>query len=256
MPPKSKKLDIDKIQVPLIGLAEEYDSLSSSPHTHALGQLYYCVRGTIKVQIASGLWLVSPQRAVWIPQGITHHSSSKYPVGLRILYINQEEYMSLPEEVCLFQIDSLLRELISTAVTQGYSWPPNGHESRLSQVIIDRIIASPEEPLYLPLPTDPRALHVCQMMQRDPHLHSDINTLCLKAGLSQRTLVRILQNETKMNLQQWRRQLLLITAIEMMSLNKSITTIAMDLGYANPSAFTTMFRKTLGVSPSEYSLHS
>ncbi len=253
MQQKSEKLDINKIQVPLIGLAEEYGSLSSKPHTHALGQLYYCVRGTIKVQIASGIWLVSPQRAVWIPEGMVHQSSSKHSVGLRILYINQNEYAGLPEEVCVFQICPLLRELISAAITQGYNWPPNGHESRLSQVIVDRIITSPKEPLYLPLPSDPRALSVCQMMQKAPKLHSDINTLCQKAGLSQRTLVRILQNETKMNLQQWRQQLLLITAIEMMSMNKSITTIAMDLGYANPSAFITMFRKVLGVSPSEYS---
>jgi AraC-like DNA-binding protein len=33
---------------------------------------------------------------------------------------------------------------------------------------------------------------------------------------------------------------------------EAVTTIALDLGYRSPAAFTTMFRRVLGVPPSRY----
>jgi AraC-like DNA-binding protein/mannose-6-phosphate isomerase-like protein (cupin superfamily) len=238
--------------VPLVGLSENYPNLSSEPHSHEYGQLYYCASGAIKVQIASGVWLVAPHRAVWIPQGVTHHSRSKQSVSLRILYVNQNYYPNLPKETTVIQVSTLLRELIEAVIQQGNQWSKRTQEARLAQVTIDKIISAPQELLYLPLPEDSRALLACQLMQKKAELHLDIQGICQQAGLSQRTLVRILQAELKMSLQQWKQQLLLMKSIEMISEKKSITRIAMDLGYANPSAFITMFKKALGVSPNEY----
>ncbi|MGH1486623.1 MAG: AraC family transcriptional regulator [Cellvibrionaceae bacterium] len=238
--------------VPLVGLSENYPNLRSEPHSHDYGQLYYCVAGSIEVKISSGIWFVAPHRAVWIPQGVVHHSSSKQRVSLRILYVDQTHYSGLPIETTVIQVSPLLRELIEGVIQQGNEWPDNHQEARLSQVTIDKIVSAPRERLYLPLPEDSRALFACQLMQAQAELHIDIQVICQQAGLSQRTLVRILQSELKMSLQQWKQQLLLMKSIVMMSEKKSITHIAMDLGYANPSAFITMFKKAMGVAPNEY----
>ena len=66
----------------LTGLSENSPFLSSEPHLHECGQLYYCVSGTIQVSVSSGVWLVTPHRAVWIPKKIIHHSNSKRSVNL------------------------------------------------------------------------------------------------------------------------------------------------------------------------------
>lgn len=41
-------------------------------------------------------------------------------------------------------------------------------------------------------------------------------------------------------------------ALPRLAAGESVTRVALDLGYASPSAFTRMFRRVLGVSPSEY----
>jgi AraC-like DNA-binding protein len=48
----------------------------------------------------------------------------------------------------------------------------------------------------------------------------------------------------------WRRRLRLFKASELLGGGLAITQIALDLGYASSSAFTCMFRKEMGCSPS------
>ena len=40
--------------------------------------------------------------------------------------------------------------------------------------------------------------------------------------------------------------------MEMLAAGQSVTTVALDLGYDSPSAFTAMFRRTLGTTPRRY----
>ncbi|MEQ8194171.1 MAG: helix-turn-helix domain-containing protein [Rhodospirillales bacterium] len=44
----------------------------------------------------------------------------------------------------------------------------------------------------------------------------------------------------------------LLAALERLATGQSVTIVAMDLGYDSPSAFTSMFKRTLGKSPSAY----
>jgi AraC-like DNA-binding protein len=50
----------------------------------------------------------------------------------------------------------------------------------------------------------------------------------------------------------WRRQALLLASLSRLAAGEPVTNIALDLGYDSPSAFTAMFRRTLGVTPSRY----
>jgi len=234
------------------GLSEECSELGSSPHSHLRGQLYYCVAGAFNAQVQSQSWLVVPQRALWIPSGLVHQSKSEQSVSLRILYICTERYRDLPSTVRVVQVSPLLRELIAAAIQQGDSWLDKSPESRVASVLVDQIVSSFTEQLCLPLPLDSRALAVCTYLQDNPSLHVDIDAVCRNYGISQRTLVRVLKRESGTSLQQWRQQLLLLKSIEMISKRKSVTYIATELGYATPSAFSSMFRRAIGVSPLEY----
>ncbi len=44
----------------------------------------------------------------------------------------------------------------------------------------------------------------------------------------------------------------LLTAIERLSQGQPVTRVALDLGYASPSAFTSAFRRVLGQAPGAY----
>ena len=55
-----------------------------------------------------------------------------------------------------------------------------------------------------------------------------------------------------MTFRAWRRQLRLLEALERLAQGEAVTTIALDLGYAGPSAFIQAFRDVLGTTPARY----
>ena len=44
-------------------------------HSHDLHQIEYAARGTVEVETASGLYLLPPQQAAWIPAGFEHQAT-------------------------------------------------------------------------------------------------------------------------------------------------------------------------------------
>ena len=50
----------------------------------------------------------------------------------------------------------------------------------------------------------------------------------------------------------WRRQVRLLAALGRLAADSPIASVALDLGYESPSAFTAMFKRTLGRPPSEF----
>jgi len=57
-------------------------------HVHEHAQLVYASRGLLKVTTRAAVYIVPPQRAVWIPKGIEHRIDVYDKVSMRSLYIN------------------------------------------------------------------------------------------------------------------------------------------------------------------------
>ncbi|MDR7009273.1 AraC-like DNA-binding protein [Paraburkholderia strydomiana] len=72
------------------------------------------------------------------------------------------------------------------------------------------------------------------------------------AGHSPRTLSRRFVAETGLSFAQWRAQARLLRALELVADGVSVTTIALELGYENVSAFSDMFRRATGTTPGRY----
>ncbi|MFN4091058.1 MAG: helix-turn-helix domain-containing protein, partial [Alphaproteobacteria bacterium] len=73
-----------------------------------------------------------------------------------------------------------------------------------------------------------------------------------RAGASERTLARLFLAETGFTFGAWRQRLRLLAAMTRLAAGEPVTTVALDLGYANPSAFTAMFRRHMGAAPTRY----
>jgi AraC-like DNA-binding protein len=58
--------------------------------------------------------------------------------------------------------------------------------------------------------------------------------------------------DTGMTFGKWRQQARLLTALQRLALGRSVLEVALDVGYNTPSAFSAMFRRQFGVSPSEW----
>jgi AraC-like DNA-binding protein len=55
-----------------------------------------------------------------------------------------------------------------------------------------------------------------------------------------------------MTFRQWRQQLRLLEALRLLGRGEPVTNIALDVGYSSLSAFVSVFRKALGVTPGRY----
>lgn len=245
--------ELESLPQPVVAYRRDLvDGERIPPHRHRRAQLVYASEGVMTVTTADGAFVVPPQRAVWLPGGMEHRIDARGPVAMRTLYVGPGAAPDLPTEVCVLHVTALLRELILAAVDMPQSFGPTSPEHRLMSVILDQIRVLPVAPLSLPMPKDRRLRRLAEALLDDPSDGRGLEAWARDAGASPRTLARLFQRETAMSFRAWRQQLRLLRAMEMLAAGQSVTTVALDLGYDSPSAFTAMFRRTLGTTPKRY----
>jgi AraC-like DNA-binding protein len=72
------------------------------------------------------------------------------------------------------------------------------------------------------------------------------------AGASPRTVARLFRSELGTSFGQWRQQALLAHALSLAARKLPMASIAAELGYSSPSAFTAMVKRTLGAPPTHF----
>lgn len=122
----------------------------------------------------------------------------------------------------------------------------------MTALILDELSRAPGLELRLPMPRDARLLRLCRSLLERPDDAQRLPKLARIAGASTRNLSRLFQAELGMSFTAWRRQARLLEALRRLTEGAPVTTVALDLGYATPSAFTYMFRRALGVVPSRF----
>ncbi|ALS60003.2 AraC family transcriptional regulator [Pandoraea norimbergensis] len=223
------------------------------PHSHPRAQLLFAVEGVYTIETATGTWLVPPHRAAWIPAGVTHNCNGRGQAILACsLYIDPAVSNQLPNECCIIEVSTLLRSLISEAIDIPSLYEPEGRDGRVMSLIVDEICRAPTVPLHLPMPRDPRLLRICRMLLAEPGNDGDLDDWARVGNVGRRTLTRLFRSETGITFSHWRQQLRLMVALSRLAAGDAVTTIALDLGYESPSAFTSMFRTAMGRTPKEY----
>ena len=223
-----------------------------STHQHPEDQLVFASKGVMTVRTKEGIWVVPPLRAVWIPAGTPHSVGMTGPVSMRTLYFLHRLVRALPQKCFVMNVSSLLRELILHACQFRKLHKRNPTESRLIEIIVDQLGVAHSIPLQLPHPTDSRAVWVARQLQAAPGDPGTLESLCADCGASKRTIERLFLAETGMTFTKWRQQLRLLHALQLLASGTKVTAAALDAGYNSPSAFVSMFRKQLGITPARY----
>lgn len=238
---------------PVIGLEDEYvPGFTDLSHSHRRAQLLYASSGVMSVIVESASFVIPPQRAVWIPAGVAHEVSCRGHVSLRTLYFDESVH-DLGEGHCrVIEVSDFLHALILEVAHFGSEYDMSGREGRIIRLLIDEIEAMPNAPYHAPMPKDRRLLRVCRAILEDPSDQRDLDDWADLAGMGRRTFTRLFREETGMGLAVWRQQVRLMEALSLLASGRPITTVAFDVGYESPSAFTAMFHRAFGVPPSQY----
>lgn len=225
-------------------------------HSHDKAQLVFAGKGTMSVSTADGRWVVPDQQAVWVPADVEHEIHCLGALEMRSLYVHPKATKTFPDQCVVLNVSPLLREVILALSEYPLVQEGDGPGARLAGVLFDQLDGMEEAPLHLPLGRDPRLRRVIDVLVNDPSDRRGLDELGPLVGASGRTLARLFKAETGMAFSQWRRQLRLVEAITRLGDGKAVTEVAFELGYQSPSAFTAMFRRTLGYVPSVYSAKS
>jgi AraC-like DNA-binding protein len=214
--------------------------------------LIYASAGVMSVHTANGSWVVPPHRAVWVPARLPRRIEVSAGLALRTLYFKPGIARSLPRECCVMNVPPLVRELILHTIDIGMLNRTIPEHARLIGVLIDQLRVLRAVPLQLPQPTDARAARVSALLTANPGTKVPLGAIAKQAGASARTIERLFRTETKMTFEKWRERLRLLHALRLLAAGEPVTNVALELGYGSPSAFTVMFRRAFGTTPSRY----
>jgi AraC-like DNA-binding protein/quercetin dioxygenase-like cupin family protein len=238
------------------------------PHSHPWAQLALSATGVVRLTVAHGTYIVPPSRALWIPPGVEHAVTAVEDTELLTLYVHQPRGRCGPKvaralesawrQCRVLEVSDLLRALAlgMDALPDGMSAPLNGEalrrESRLSALVLDELRRALPVPLGVDLPSDKRLRALCESVLEDPVRHATLDGWARACGASPRTVARLFRSELGTSFVQWRQQVLLARAVALAARKMPMASIAAELGYASPSAFSAMVRRSVGASPSRF----
>ncbi len=231
------------------------------PHSHPWAQVAYSATGILRVTALQHTYIVPPSRAVWIPPGIEHVVTVVEDAELRTLYLRLPAGRAGPgaaataapdwQRCRVLEVSPLLRELVE-GLHRLPDAPCAERERCLVALVHDEPLRARPLPLGVGLPADKRLRALCEAVLDDPARHATLQGWAAEAGASVRTVARLFRQELGTGFAAWRQQVLLAQALSMAARRRPMAHIAAALGYASPSAFSAMVRRSVGMPPSRF----
>lgn len=220
---------------------------SIDAHRHDDHQIIYAGSGVVAVTTDAGTWFAPGTRAIWVPAGCVHEHRAHGRLDLHMLGLPADANPLGLDAPAVLSVGPLLRELILECTRGPHDETPE--RLRLRAVLLDRLRISPQEPVQLPAPADPRLAAVCDLLHEDPADPRTLAAFAAAAGTGERTLSRLFREELGMTFPQWRTQLRLYHALRMLAEDVPVTAVAHRCGWSSTSAFIDVFRRAFGSTP-------
>lgn len=220
-----------------------------APHAHGEHQIVHASSGIMRVMTDAAAWIVPRGRALWMPARTVHWIACVTDVSMRTVYLQPSAALKTPQSCAVWAVTGLMREVMLRLVEGAVS---DAQRALLVALLVSEIEAADQVPLNLPMPRDRRLRRVTEALQAAPGDNRTLEDWARLAGAAPRTLIRLFHKETGLGFREWRRQARLMAALERLAQREPVTTVALDLGYASPSAFIQAFREVLGVTPARY----
>lgn len=243
---------IDNVPRPVLAIGTDYPhGMLLDTHSHRRAQFLYGATGLMEVSTDDGAWVVPPHSGVWIPAGKPHRVRM-VGVSTRSLYI---EPGSVPRGggLCeVLTVSLLLRQLLLAACEVPAEYELAGRDGSLMKLLLHEVGAADVLPFFAPLPREPKLAAMCVEFLRQPQIRATPQAWAERLHKSERSFSRMFRAETGMAFAEWRQQACLLAALSRLAEGRAVTSVALELGYESPGAFSTMFRRRLGRAPSAF----
>ncbi|WP_176599001.1 MULTISPECIES: AraC family transcriptional regulator [Sphingobium] len=251
--PCSTAIDLNLSHGPALAIKVDFaDYEAEGPqHQHRQGQLILALHGAVTCKVDSGVWIVPPDCGIWIPGSVPHSNQVTSNARLTYLFVEPGAAM-LPAECCTLSVSPMLREMILRVAELSASDAGDAHVDRLVRVMLDELALMPREGLELPVSDHPKIAAIAAALLADPGNRRTLGQWAEHVAVSERSLKRLMVQQTGLSFGRWRRQLHLVIALRELAAGATVQQVAGDLGYESTTAFIVMFRKALGTTPTRY----
>ncbi|MBC3437295.1 helix-turn-helix transcriptional regulator [Pseudomonas sp. BW16M2] len=242
--------EVDASPRAVLAIATDYPPGTLLPrHVHRRAQFLYGMSGLMEVLTDDGAWVIPPGSGVWIPPGKPHQVRMR-GVSTRSLYI-EPTALPRPGSVCeALRVGPLLHQLLLASAEVPALHDEAGRDGLLLRLVLHELGQAERLPLFAPLPAEPRLAALCQAFLAQPSIHTRGETWAGQLNWSPRTFSRRFREQTGLSFGQWRQQACLMAAVTRLATGEPVTTVALDLGYESPSAFSSLYRRVMGQPPS------
>ncbi|MFY9530843.1 MAG: helix-turn-helix transcriptional regulator [Candidatus Acidiferrales bacterium] len=224
----------------------------SPPHSHARGQLFALTKGLLIIEAGTTRWMFPSPRCAWIPPDFEHCARSVGSAAGSMVYLSANACRGLAKQPCMFGSSQLLFAVVHRMLAWNPRQSLNAGQKRLIAVLRDEIRQPDQQPLHFPIPKEERLARVARTLLQDVADRRTLEEWARCASMARRTFMRAFSTHVGMTFGRWRQQARLFAALEMLAEGKSVTEVAIAVGYDSVSAFIDMFRTMMGTTPQTY----
>ncbi|TCM67810.1 AraC-like DNA-binding protein [Acinetobacter calcoaceticus] len=220
-------------------------------HHHLKNQFVVCLTGLVTLETAQGIWILPPNSALWIPAFTAHEVKSYGYSSGYVLFMDPRLDIEIPDDFQMYQTTAFLKAMLLRAemIPHEYHLP---QEQRLMRCLMDEILGAPKQSFYLPMPQDPRLKKITDAMLRHPEQNYALAEWAQLCCMSERSMTRAFHAATRLSINQWRKKLHVILALQWLSEGDTVQRIAHRLSYDSDTSFIMMFKKMMLMSPKRY----
>lgn len=213
-------------------------------------QVIYSSSKSVRIPFKNKSYIVNPRFCLFL-RGELHEFPKFEAHDYQVLTMLGENLKAVREG--MVDMSPLLRELLRFVADVGYFQRNDREHLAAYRLLTCQLIKSSHVPLSVPVPKETRLLRLYHLLMRDKYFDASLEDLAKQAGASSRTIERLIQSQLEMKFTDWRRLMRIQTAILLLSQGRSVTEVAIEVGYKSTSAFINAFREQMGSSPKQYS---
>lgn len=220
-------------------------------HGHAWGEFIYAFHGVMEVKLQDRELITPPPYGIWLPPHFQHSGLNRTAVSHGTLYIHESLCTTLPQTAGILLSSPLVKSIFEHLAVHP-EIQQTSEQQRLLHVLLDQLKHAPLVNSYLPSTEHPQLKKLLKFIYTHPSDQSPLSMLAQRINMTERTLARYAQHELGMSIHEWRQRFKVMQAMSMLNSHKTVENIALDLGYANASAFIHMFKGWMKQTPDQF----